>query len=219
MINVSKNISENFPLIDISNFNDLEYPLMEHFYTVQGEGTWTGTPAYFLRLGGCDVGCVWCDVKESWNAENHSKTKIGEMVKFVQLTKSEVIVITGGEPLMYDLSPLTQLLKFNNYRLHLETSGVYPLKGIFDWICLSPKKFKPALEDIYPLINELKIIVYNKNDLEWAEEHAQKCSSDVALFLQPEWSKKESSQWILDYIKENPKWRISIQTHKYLDIP
>lgn len=203
---------------DIIETNQL-YPLMEHFYTVQGEGFWAGTPAYFIRLGGCDVGCFWCDVKESWDENNHPKVRIEEILKPISESFAKRIVITGGEPLLHNLNELTTALKIKGYILHLETSGVHPLTGNFDWICLSPKKFKNVKAEIFDYIHELKIVVYNKHDLEWAESFVSLCKKETHLFLQPEWSRKESPKWIIEYIKDHPHWRISLQTHKYLEIP
>ncbi len=203
----------------IEKENIKKYPVMEHFYTVQGEGFWTGVAAYFVRLGGCDVGCHWCDVKESWPMDAHPLMSVQEIVDDILKTKAQRVVITGGEPLMHDLNPLTQLFHTHNIKTHIETSGAHSYSGTLDWICLSPKKFKPALPEIYKLANELKIIVFNKHDLEWAESEAAKVNENTLLYLQPEWSKKESNDWIVEYVKENPKWRISLQTHKYLMIP
>jgi len=193
---------------------------MEAFYSLQGEGAHTGTPAYFIRLGGCDVGCHWCDVKESWEASDHPKQTVESLVSDCLSSKANISVITGGEPLMYDLTSLTAELKNHVIKRHLETSGVYPLTGEWDWICFSPKKFKTPLEEFYKKSDELKVIVFNKNDLDWAKSHAVKMNSNAQLFLQPEWSKeKEMTPLIVEYVKNNPKWRISLQTHKYLDIP
>ncbi len=193
---------------------------MEQFYTIQGEGQHQGKAAYFIRLGGCDVGCVWCDVKESWNADAHSKKEISDLVQEAKNHPGKIVVITGGEPLMYDLTHLTQSIQAAGLRTHVETSGAHPLTGHWDWICLSPKKFKLPLEDFYPVADELKIIVYNKHDFKWAEEHAAKVRENCSLLLQPEWSKeREMIPLIVDYVKENPQWRISLQTHKYLDVP
>ncbi len=203
----------------IEKDNIKKYPIMEHFYTVQGEGFWTGVAAYFVRLGGCDVGCHWCDVKESWPMDSHPLMTVQEIVDEVLKSKANRVVITGGEPLMHDLTPLTQVLHFHNIKTHIETSGAHSLSGSFDWICLSPKKFKTALAEVYNMANELKIIVFNKHDLQWAENEATKVNENTLLFLQPEWSKKESNDWIVEYVKNNPKWRISLQTHKYLSIP
>lgn len=195
-------------------------PLMEDFYTIQGEGAFSGVPAYFLRLGGCDVGCVWCDVKDSWDASKHPLVSIQEMVDRVVSTPAEIAVITGGEPLMYNLDTLTSALKEKGIRTHIETSGAYPLSGKWDWICFSPKKFKSPLEKIYDKAHELKVIVYNKSDFLWAREFAEKVNPNCILLLQPEWSKSaEILPSIIEFVKENPKWRISLQTHKFMDIP
>ena len=193
-------------------------PIMESFYSLQGEGAYAGTPAYFIRLGGCDVGCHWCDVKESWNATDHPEVAISSLSDNFRKSGSPISVVTGGEPLMYDLNELTSELQSIG-RVHLETSGVYELTGKWDWICFSPKKFKKPKLDFYQKAHELKVIVYNKSDFEWAEGHAEKCEH-AELFLQPEWSKeKEMLPLIVEYVKQNPKWRISLQTHKYLNIP
>jgi 7-carboxy-7-deazaguanine synthase len=195
-------------------------PLMEHFYTLQGEGFHTGRAAYFLRLGGCDVGCVWCDVKESWDANNHPKVDINTMLQYIKEAKAEMAVITGGEPLLHNLEELTQLLKSNNIETNIETSGSSQLSGSWDWICLSPKKFKEPLLEVIEKANELKIVVFNKSDFEWAEKYAALVNSNCKLYLQPEWDK--SSQMlpqIIEYVKQNPKWKISLQTHKFLQIP
>ncbi len=194
-------------------------PLMEEFYTIQGEGYHTGTAAYFIRIGGCDVGCHWCDVKESWNAELHPPTPTALIVKNAS-NYSETVVVTGGEPLMWDMSSLTQQLKENGRKVHIETSGAYPLTGKWDWICLSPKKNKLPTQTVYDNANELKVIIHNKHDFVFAEEQAQLVNPNAILFLQPEWSKKEEmTPLIVDYVMNNPKWRVSLQTHKYLNIP
>lgn len=194
-------------------------PLMEEFYTIQGEGFYTGVAAWFVRLGGCDVGCHWCDVKESWDANLHPPTSIGDIVRKAAAA-ARTVVVTGGEPLMWDMTHLTQSLKAAGLRVHMETSGAYSLTGTWDWICLSPKKTKLPAEEIYPHANELKMIIHNKNDFAFAEAHAAKVPSDTVLFLQPEWSKHEEMvPLIVEYVKQNPKWRISLQTHKYLNIP
>jgi organic radical activating enzyme len=194
-------------------------PLMEEFYTIQGEGYHTGTAAYFIRIGGCDVGCHWCDVKESWNAELHPPTNTDLIVENAA-KYSETVVVTGGEPLMWDLSVLTQKLKDKKLKIHIETSGAYPLSGSWDWICLSPKKNKLPTQTVYDNANELKVIIHNKHDFTFAEEQAEKVNSNAILFLQPEWSKKEEmTLLIVDYVMNNPKWRVSLQTHKYLNIP
>lgn len=194
-------------------------PLMEEFYTIQGEGYHTGKAAYFIRIGGCDVGCHWCDVKESWNAEIHPPTNVDHIVENAS-KYSETVVVTGGEPLMWDMSLLTQKLKDKNKRVHIETSGAYALTGTWDWICLSPKKNKLPTETVYAAANELKVIIHNKHDFVFAEEQATKVNGNATLFLQPEWSKREEmTPLIVDYVMNNPKWRISLQTHKFLNIP
>jgi 7-carboxy-7-deazaguanine synthase len=194
-------------------------PLMEEFYTIQGEGYHTGTAAYFIRVGGCDVGCHWCDVKESWNAALHPPTPINQIV-INATTHAKTIVITGGEPLTWDMTALTESLKLNGLQVHIETSGAYPLTGIWDWICLSPKKNKLPTKTVYEAANELKVIIYNKHDFIFAEEQAEMVNKNALLFLQPEWSKKEEmTALIVDYVMKHPKWRVSLQTHKYLNIP
>ena len=194
-------------------------PLMEEFYTIQGEGFYKGTAAYFIRVGGCDVGCHWCDVKESWNAELHPPTEITTIVENAS-KYSDTIVITGGEPLTWDMGPITRLLKNEGLRIHIETSGAYPLTGEWDWICLSPKKMKLPTKEVYEKAHELKVIVYNKDDLRFAEEQAAQVSKDCILYLQPEWSKRDKViPLIVDYVMNNPKWKVSLQTHKYLNIP
>ena len=194
-------------------------PLMETFYTIQGEGFYKGSAAYFIRIGGCDVGCHWCDIKESWDSELYPLTDIKKIVKEVN-GKSNIIVITGGEPLMWNMDPLTILLKSKGMKIHLETSGAYPITGFWDWFCLSPKKNKKPNEQSYKIADELKIIVYNKDDFKFADQQAQKVKENCKLFLQPEWSKRELiTPMIVDYVMNNPKWKISFQTHKYLKIP
>ena len=196
-------------------------PVMEHFYTIQGEGAFSGHAAYFIRLGGCDVGCHWCDVKESWDADAHPKMAVSEIVEIVKKSGAGLAVITGGEPLMYNLDGLTSALQAENIALNIETSGAHPLSGHWDWVCFSPKKFKNPYPEFYKAAHELKIIIFNKSDFKWAEEHAAKIdSADCRLFLQAEWDKRlEITPLIIEYVKQNPKWNISVQTHKYLDIP
>lgn len=195
-------------------------PVMEDFYTIQGEGHFQGRAAYFIRLGGCDVGCVWCDVKESWNAADHPMVNIEEIVSKAKSSGSPIAVITGGEPAMYNLTDLTASLQAAGLRTHIETSGVYPLTGTWDWVCFSPKKFKAPDTSIFEEADELKIIIYNNSDFGWAEEFAAKVSSNCRLFLQPEWSKeKVMLPLIIDYVKANPKWEVSLQIHKYMNIP
>ena len=194
-------------------------PLMEEFYTIQGEGSHSGTAAYFIRIGGCDVGCHWCDVKESWNAELHPPTPIENIVSNA-IKYADTVVVTGGEPLTWDMSLLTAKLKKHNLKIHIETSGAYPLSGTWDWICLSPKKNKLPTQTGYDHADELKVIIFNKHDFIFAEEQAAKVNSKALLFLQPEWSNKEEmTPLIVDYVMNNPKWRVSLQTHKYLNIP
>ena len=194
-------------------------PLMEAFYTIQGEGYHTGKAAYFIRVGGCDVGCHWCDVKESWDADLHPPTLVETIVENAK-KHSDTIVITGGEPLMWSMDYLTNLLQKNNMKTHIETSGAYSFSGKWDWFCLSPKKTKLPLDEVYKEANELKMIIHNKSDFEFAEQQAVKVSEKCELFLQPEWSKKEKmTSEIVDYVMKNPKWKISLQTHKYLNIP
>jgi 7-carboxy-7-deazaguanine synthase len=194
-------------------------PLMEEFYTIQGEGFHKGTAAYFIRVGGCDVGCHWCDVKESWNPESHPPTAIKAIAQNAN-KYSKTIVITGGEPLTWDMGPLTSLLKQMGMSTHIETSGAYPLSGSGDWICLSPKKMKLPTQQVYKAAHELKVIIYNKNDFKFAEKQAEKVGEDCILYLQPEWSKRETMiPQIVDYVMANPKWMVSLQTHKYLNIP
>ena len=196
-----------------------KYPLMEDFYTIQGEGYNTGKAAYFLRLAGCDVGCVWCDVKESWSAENHPLIAIDEMLKRIKESGADKVVVTGGEPAMYDLKPLTDALRENNLLCYIETSGAYALTGDWDWICVSPKKFKAPLPEILLLANELKVIVYNKSDFDWGEKKAELINENCLLYLQPEYSVHEKIlPQIIDYVKTNKRWRISLQTHKYLGV-
>lgn len=193
---------------------------MEDFYTIQGEGFYQGHAAYFIRLGGCDVGCVWCDVKESWDVNAHPKIEVKEIVKKAKSSGCEIAVITGGEPAMHNLELLTDELQKEGLKTNIETSGAYPLTGNWNWVCLSPKKFKAPHPSVFEKANELKIIVYNGSDFDWAEEHADKVNSKCELFLQPEWSKeKEMIPLIINYVKANPKWKVSLQIHKYMNIP
>jgi 7-carboxy-7-deazaguanine synthase len=195
-------------------------PVMEHFYTVQGEGAYSGVPAYFIRLGGCDVGCFWCDVKDSWDAEKHPKFTIAQIVSWVTDTAAKIAVITGGEPLMHNLDELTTELHAKGIRTHIETSGAHPLSGTWDWITFSPKKFKEPHPQIFDKAHELKIIAYNKHDFEWAKQYQQLVSSSCSLYLQPEWDKSEQMlPQIIEFVKQNHPWRISLQTHKFMNIP
>ncbi len=198
----------------------LELPVMEQFYTIQGEGKNSGRAAYFIRLAGCDVGCVWCDVKESWNAGDHPLVKIDELVAAVKTSGTDFVVITGGEPAMYDLRTLTAKLKALRVEIAMETSGCYPLQGHIDWYCFSPKKFKQPCEEAYEKADEIKVIIAHPSDFSWAEGHAQRVNSAALKYMQTEWSKQERFlPMIIDYVKENPSWKISLQTHKYMNIP
>ncbi|MGN6508287.1 MAG: 7-carboxy-7-deazaguanine synthase QueE [Chitinophaga sp.] len=195
-------------------------PVMESFYTLQGEGFHQGKAAYFIRLGGCDVGCVWCDVKESWDADKHPQVSIADLVREASAHPGRIAVITGGEPLMHDLQGLTKALHKAGFRNHIETSGSSPLSGSWDWITLSPKKFKAPLPEVCAQAHELKIIIYNKSDFAWAEKYAAMAGKQCKLYLQPEWSRAaEMTPLIVDYIKENPQWQISLQVHKYINVP
>ena len=207
-------------IVNLKSEIDTSLPVMEDFYTLQGEGFHQGKAAYFIRLGGCDVGCVWCDVKDSWDAEKHPKLNIDSLKLKVKETPAEIVVITGGEPLMHDLTELTKELQAAGLKTNIETSGAHPLSGSWDWICLSPKKFKAPLPGIIPLANELKIVVFNKTDFDWAEKYAALVSPLCKLFLQPEWDKAaEITPLIIDYIKAHPQWELSLQIHKYINVP
>lgn len=198
----------------------IELPVMEHFYTIQGEGHYTGRAAYFIRLAGCDVGCVWCDVKESWDVETHPLLKTKDLLSFVLESGTDFVVITGGEPAMYNLDFFVSLLQQNGIEVAIETSGTYALIGNVDWYCFSPKKFKKPVEEAYQKATELKVVIFHPSDLAWAEEHASKVNKNCLLYLQPEWSKGEKLlPEIIAYVKRNKKWRISLQTHKYMNIP
>ena len=195
-------------------------PVMEQFYTIQGEGFNTGRAAYFIRLGGCDVGCVWCDVKESWDADAHPRQAVASLVAAASEYPGRNVVITGGEPLMHNCLPLTKALQEAGFKTWIETSGAHPLSGNWDWICVSPKKFKAPLPEVLAHADELKIIVFNESDFKWAEEHAALVPATTRLYLQPEWSRAaRMTPALIDYVKANPRWQVSLQTHKYLDIP
>lgn len=195
-------------------------PLMEDFYTIQGEGAHQGSPAYFIRLGGCDVGCVWCDVKESWDASAHPLVETEEMASRAAATRTNIAVVTGGEPLMYDLTELTRCLRARNIRTHIETSGVYPMSGEWDWVCFSPKKFKAPHPSVFDQADELKVVVYHKSDIEWATTFVSRLKPSCQLFLQPEWSRHDDVlPLIIDFVKDNPRWQVSLQIHKYMNIP
>lgn len=195
-------------------------PVMEHFYTLQGEGVHQGKAAYFIRLGGCDVGCVWCDVKESWDGGKHPLYLVEDLVDEVKKTPTQIVVITGGEPFMHNLSELTGQLKANGWRTHVETSGSSPLSGTWDWITVSPKKFKAPLPEVLAVASELKVVVFNKSDFDWAEKHQVLVPNSCALYLQPEWGKAHLvTPLIVDYIKAHPQWQLSLQIHKYINVP
>jgi len=207
-----------------------ELPVMESFYTIQGEGYYQGSAAYFIRLGGCDVGCVWCDVKDSWDASKHPQLNVDNIVNdavaevngnnLVDSVNNVIAVITGGEPLMHNLDSLTSVLKLKGFRTNIETSGSSPMSGSWDWICLSPKKFKAPLPEVVPYANELKVVIFNQSDFAWAETYASQVSESCKLYLQPEWDKASTiTPLIIDYIKANPKWELSLQLHKYINVP
>jgi 7-carboxy-7-deazaguanine synthase len=195
-------------------------PVMERFYTLQGEGYYQGSAAYFIRLGGCDVGCVWCDVKDSWDAALHPQISLNTIVEDAGRHPGRLAVVTGGEPLLHNLDALTRSLHKAGFQTNIETSGSSPLSGHWDWICLSPKKFKPPLPAIVPLANELKVVVFNASDFAWAEKYAALTSKNCRLYLQPEWDKAATvTPLIIDYIKDHPQWQLSLQVHKYINVP
>lgn len=195
-------------------------PVMETFYSLQGEGFYQGNAAYFIRLAGCDIGCHWCDVKESWDVQAHPSINIDVLVAEVQKFFSKLVIVTGGEPLMHDLTILTEELKSKGLRTHIETSGAYPLTGTWDWICLSPKKFKEPLKEVCEKADELKIIIFNKSDFEFAEKYKTLVGETCKLYLQPEWDKQSDMlPSVIEYIKQHPEWQMSLQTHKYMQIP
>lgn len=202
----------------VGNAHPTAYPIVEIFHSVQGEGVWTGANAFFIRLAGCDVGCPWCDTKISWSTKPHGTIAVEDLVQQAQVAQSFMVVITGGEPVMHDLAPLTQSLKQADLRLHLETSGAHPLSGQFDWISLSPKRFKPPQPEIYAQAHELKVVIANQEDLTWAEAQADLVPETTVKLLQPEWTSDQSQQLVFDYVKQHPDWRISLQTHKFLGV-
>ncbi|MBD1845527.1 7-carboxy-7-deazaguanine synthase QueE [Cyanobacteria bacterium FACHB-63] len=193
-------------------------PIVETFHSVQGEGAWTGTSAFFIRLALCDVGCWFCDTKESWSAKRHPQQSIDQLAQSAIAANPAIVVITGGEPLMHDLTQLTKTLHQTGLRLHLETSGAHPFSGEFDWVTLSPKQSKPPHESVYPHADELKIVISGSADFDWAEQQSQNVSDRVLRYLQPEWSRKESLDLIFEYVRQHPEWRISLQTHKLLGV-
>ncbi|MFT6815389.1 MAG: 7-carboxy-7-deazaguanine synthase [Sphingobacteriales bacterium] len=204
----------------IEKSKETTLPIMEQFYTVQGEGMHQGTAAYFIRLGGCDVGCIWCDVKDSWDASVHPQKTVKEIVADAKKHPSKIVVITGGEPLMYDLTELCQALHDSGFKTHIETSAAYEMSGAWEWICVSPKKFKAPKPEALKQAHELKVIVYNKADLNWATAFESKVNKQCALYLQPEWDKMEVMMpLIIEFVKANPHWKISLQCHKFMNIP
>lgn len=195
------------------------FPVMEYFYSVQGEGKYTGVPAFFIRLGGCDVGCVWCDVKDSWDASQYPEMSVDQIVEEAKKHSTKLVILTGGEPAMYDLSALTSKLKEAGYTVNIETSGAYLLIGDFDWVTFSPKKFKAPIPSAIERADELKVVVFNKSDLAWAETFEKQVPENCLLYLQPEWDKREKMEKVVfDYVLKYPKWRVSLQTHKYLGV-
>jgi organic radical activating enzyme len=197
---------------------DTTLPIVETFHSVQGEGAWTGTNAFFIRLGGCDVGCWFCDTKQSWNPKRHPQQSIEELVELAKLVNPAIVVITGGEPLMHDLTVLTRSLHDAGLRTHLETSGAHPFSGEFDWVTLSPKPFKPPHESVYAHVNEIKVVIAKPEDFDWAEVQAANVPQTALRYLQPEWGTTESTNWILEYVLHYPQWRIGLQTHKWLKV-
>lgn len=212
------NTTTPFSITDSSSDPLQSLPLVETFHSIQGEGYWTGTNAFFIRLAGCDVACPWCDTKHSWNAKRHPQRDLATLLAEVQTTAPKIVVITGGEPLMHNLSALTHRLRTAGFLVHLETSGSHPLSGTFDWITLSPKRFKPPRPDIYPHVSELKVVIAEDTDLAWAEAQYRLVSSKVIKLLQPEWETPGSSERVFNYVLQHPEWRISLQTHKLMGV-
>lgn len=206
------------PTADLSPAPSPTLPIVEMFHSIQGEGAWAGTNAFFIRLAGCDVGCPWCDTKLSWSPKRHPQREIAELVAAAQAVHPQIVVITGGEPLMHDLTALTQQLKAAGLQVHLETSGAHPFSGTFDWVTLSPKRFKPPHPSVYPQANELKVVVADEADLAWAEQQAARVAPTVEKRLQPEWETAKSQQIVFNYVLKNPQWRVSLQTHKFLGV-
>jgi len=204
----------------MSEMQSQKYPVMEMFYSLQGEGYHQGKAAFFIRLAGCDVGCVWCDVKDSWDASKHPVLSIQEMVIAALAHPARLAIVTGGEPLLHNLDPLTTALKAAGFQTNIETSGSSPMSGQWDWVCLSPKKFKAPLSENVALAHELKVVVFNNSDFEWAETYAKQTNPDCKLFLQPEWDKQtQITPVVIEYVKANPKWELSAQLHKYIQVP
>jgi organic radical activating enzyme len=193
---------------------------MELFYSLQGEGYHQGKAAFFIRLAGCDVGCVWCDVKDSWDASKHPVLSIEEIVAAAAGHPSRIAIVTGGEPLLHQLDPLTTALKAAGFQTHIETSGSSPMSGSWDWVCLSPKKFKAALPEAVSAANELKVVVFNNSDFAFANSFMNDVNSDCKKYLQPEWEKSDAmTPLVIEYIKSNPSWELSAQLHKYIQVP
>jgi len=206
-------------MVDIFQ-NGRKLPLIDEFYTIQGEGFHTGKPAYFIRVGGCDIGCSWCDSKISWKPDLHRLVNVSEIVEKAAETPAKAIVVTGGEPTTYQLDFLCSEIKKQNIKTFIETSGAYTLTGVWDWICLSPKKQNPPQPEIFEIANELKVIIFDDSDFEWAEKCALKVNVFCKLYMQPEWSRhNELTPKIVEYVKNNPEWNISIQAHKFMKIP
>jgi len=204
----------------MSNTQPEQYPVMEMFYSLQGEGYHQGKAAYFIRLAGCDVGCVWCDVKESWDASKHPVLSIEQIVESALQHPGRLAIITGGEPLLYNLNPLTKALKAAGFQTNIETSGSSPMTGQWDWVCLSPKKFKAPLAENLQFASELKVVVFNNSDFDWAETYAKQVTPNCKLYLQPEWDKQaQITPLVIEYVKENPQWELSAQLHKYIQVP
>lgn len=198
----------------------IQYPVMEMFYSLQGEGYHQGKAAYFIRLAGCDVGCVWCDVKDSWDASKHPVLTIDEIVSSALAHPARLAIVTGGEPLLYNLDALTTALKKAGFEVNIETSGSSPMSGKWDWVCLSPKKFKAPLNESIQAASELKVVIFNIHDFEWAETYAKQVGPSCKLYLQPEWDKANLiTPLVIEYIKANPKWELSAQLHKYIQVP
>src|SRR5699024_5041824 len=200
------------------NLEEIEYPLMEDFYTIQGEGAHTGRPAYFIRTAGCDVNCWWCDVQESWEESDHPKETVGSIVERAKASGAEIAVITGGEPLLHDLDPLSYALRKAGIKTHIETSGSSPISGHLDCVTLSPKRFKEPTDEVIEYVDELKVVVLTNKDFEWAEKNADRCPKDATLLLQPEWEREGTEDMVIEYVKEHPQWGISLQTHKFLGV-
>ncbi|YAI82035.1 MAG: 7-carboxy-7-deazaguanine synthase QueE [cyanobacterium endosymbiont of Rhopalodia sterrenbergii] len=198
--------------------NSITYPIVETFHSIQGEGSWMGVSAFFIRLAGCDVQCSWCDQKESWPIKPYPRRSVEELAELAKQTNPIIVVITGGEPLLYNLNPLTDELRRLELRVHLETSGTHPFSGNFDWVTFSPKSFSPPNKSIYNRVNELKVVIASELDLQWGQQEAEKVPVGTVKYLHPEWSKPENKQLIYDFVLQHPDWRVGIQMHKFLDL-